>query len=428
VWLKLALVMSGLICGLLVSEAVLQIRRVLIYKLQPRLERPLFAPDPLVGHRLNPAYPGHDSRGWRNQTLLDRADLVVFGDSQTYGLNIPVAAAWPQQVGNLLSRSVLQMAAPGYAPAHYIPLLNEALSYQPKVIVAAYYLGNDLYGTYAFAYKKGDYRRSTEDRVLDALVNTDARILKQLAQAEMVDPDLRRAASYLDCTRLNSGPDPRLRIIHGALQAQRLDSAIPDGVPDQVERVLLQFSALVAATRRGMLWLAPRIGYKGPIPGYSNFRCIRYQDNEVATVFTPAYRLVALDDTDPRISEGERISLLALQHLHERCRSADCQLYVVIIPTKETAYRKRVEKSLGTEPYLISLWQAEERARRDASQFCERLGIPTIEIFPALEAAISSGTNPYPQDEDGHPVEAGHNAIAEAIARTLGRDGFGARR
>ena len=112
----------------------------------------------------------------------------------------------------------------------------------------------------------------------------------------------------------------------------------------------------------------------------------------------------------------------------ERCRAAGCRLYVVIIPTKETAYRKRVQKSLGAEPYLVSLWQAEAQVRKHASQFCNRLGIFTVHTLPALEAAISSGTNPYPQDEDGHPVEAGHNAIAEAIARTLNRDGFGSGR
>jgi len=145
----------------------------------------------------------------------------------------------------------------------------------------------------------------------------------------------------------------------------------------------------------------------------------------MATVLTPAYRLVALDDTDPRIIEGGRISLLVLQHLHERCRSIGCRLYVAIIPTKETAYRKRVERSLRTEPVLVSLWQAEARVKTDASRFCERLGISTVDLLPDLEAAISGGTNPYPQDEDGHPVEAGHNAIAEAIARTLDRDWFG---
>ena len=427
-WGKLTLLASGLILGLFLFEGLLQIRRALIYGLRPRMERPFFVADPRVGHRLNPAYAGHDARGWRNQMQIDRANIVVFGDSQTYGLNVPVGAAWPQRVGKLLSGIVLQMAAPGYAPAHYIPLLDEALSHHPAVILAAYYLGNDLYGTYALAYKKGDYKRSVDDAVLDALVSTDARTLKQLAQAEMTDPDLRRAASYLDCTRLNSGPDPRLRIIHGTLEAQRPDSGIADGVSDQLERVLLQRSALMAATRRSLLWLAPRIGYEGPIPGYRSFRCIRYHDDKMATVFTPAYRLVALDDTDPRIVEGERISLLVLWHLHKRCRSAGCQLYVVIIPTKETVYRKRVQKSLGTEPYLVSLWQAEARFRTHASQFCEHLGIPAIDIGPALEAAISSGTNPYPQDEDGHPVEAGHNAIAEAIARTLNRDGFGSGR
>jgi len=86
--------------------------------------------DARVGFRPNPLDPDHDARGWRNSSALSRADIVVFGDSQTYGLYVPRDAAWPQRLGYFLHRDVYQMAFNGYGPAHYVPLLDEALARQ----------------------------------------------------------------------------------------------------------------------------------------------------------------------------------------------------------------------------------------------------------------------------------------------------------
>jgi lysophospholipase L1-like esterase len=42
-----------------------------------------------------------------------------------------------------------------------------------------------------------------------------------------------------------------------------------------------------------------------------------------------------------------------------------------------------------------------------------------------LEALIASHVNPYPEDGDIHPVEAGYDAIARAVVKRLERDGIG---
>ncbi|MDE3050913.1 MAG: hypothetical protein KGJ48_13560, partial [Nitrospirota bacterium] len=138
---KLGLVCLGTLIGLLLLEGALQLRA----RFGAPSIGPQFVPDERLGHRPNPNFPGHDSRGWRNPSALTSADIVIFGDSQTYGANLPPEAAWPQRVAALLHRPVYQMAADGYGPAQYVLLLEEALALKPKVIIAAYYYGNDIY-------------------------------------------------------------------------------------------------------------------------------------------------------------------------------------------------------------------------------------------------------------------------------------------
>lgn len=418
--LNVGLVIFGVFLGFLILEGGLQLRRVVVYDLQPLL----YVHSPRLGQRLNPAYPGHDASGWRNASTLNHANIVVFGDSQTYGVNLPIAAAWPQIMSNLLRRSVLQMAAPGYAPGHYIALYDEAMSHFPEVIIATYYFGNDLFGTYTIAYKRGDLKRSVEEPVLDSLVSTNPRIVEAIERAETIDPGFLRAL-YLDCQMPKWVTDPRLQLVHRVLDVQNLEPLTHDGPAEGLKSTLWRHSALAAVIRRGISWLAPRIGYRNTMVDYGSPICVDYHDSDITTVFSPGYRLIALDDTDPRIAEGERISLLVLQYLHEHCRSDGRRFYVVTIPTKETAFRARVEKSLETEPHLVELWQREARAQSNAFQFFEQHGIDVIDSLPALEALIARGINPYWDDANGHPGEAGHKAIAEAVAQRLDRDGIG---
>ena len=95
----------------------------------------------------------------------------------------------------------------------------------------------------------------------------------------------------------------------------------------------------------------------------------------------------------------------------------------MMIPTKETAFRARIESSLGHQPYMVDLWNAEGRARANAKAFFAREHIATIDTLPFLEELIASDVNPYPEDTDIHPVEVGYDAIARAVVERLEHDG-----
>ncbi len=381
--------------------------------------------DTRLGHRPNPDYPGHDSRGWRNTSALSRADIVVFGDSQTYGVNVSTEEAWPQRLGYLLHRSVYQMAYGGYGPAHYVLLLDEALELKPKVMLAAYYFGNDDYDSYSVVYRPGDSDRSP-DRRLEYFASTGAGTRQALERAERVDPKILRT-DYLNCQSPPSAIRDPDRLLHGALPHQPLRPPEEKPTWRRVPSYLSRHLAVLRFIRRAIRQVTPPVSGGSALGDYGAPLCVHYRDQRLRTVFNVGYRLAILDDADPRIREGERISLLALKYLADRCQQVGIRLYAVLIPTKEMAFRRHVEGTLNDQRYLVSLWNKEARARTAAVDVLARQGVWVIDTLPTLEAVIAAGVNPYKEDADGHPVQSGYDAIAFAVAGRLKQDGLASR-
>ena len=67
-----------------------------------------------------------------------------------------------------LHRTVYQMGIGGYGPAQYALLLDEALAFEPQVIIATYDYADDIYDSYRFVYRIGDFKRSALDTVFDS--------------------------------------------------------------------------------------------------------------------------------------------------------------------------------------------------------------------------------------------------------------------
>ena len=414
---KLGLVCIGFLIGFLLLEGALQLRsRFVNPSTVPQIATvPQVVPDERLGYRPNPNLPGYDSRGWRNPSPLDRADIVVIGDSHVYG------SAWPQLVGTRLHRTVYQMGVGGYGPAQYALLLDEILAFEPQVIIAAYDYADDIYDSYRFVYRIGNFKRSTLDTMFDSsFALTNAKSQQALTQAETIDPGLLRR-KYLNCRNVVEVPDPRLQVVHNILESPPLAPLSDDGTLPRVMAFLTDRSVLIKILRKRLFPTAQAHPHAEDVwPKL----CLRYRDHTLTTLFSPASRMLVLDDTDPRIVEGERIALLAYRVMAQRCRQPQCSFYVMMIPTIETAFRARVESSLGRQSYMVDLWNAEGRARANASVFFAREHIATIDTLPVLEELIASNVNPYPEDGDIHPVEAGYDAFARAVVDRLDMDGF----
>jgi hypothetical protein len=412
---KLGLVCLGVLIVLLLLEGALELRSRLSAVPQVGIV-PQVVPDERLGHRPNPNFHGHDSRGWRNASPPERADIVVIGDSHVYG------PTWPQWVGARLHRPVYQMGMGGYGPAQYALLLDEALAFEPQVIIATYDYGDDIYDAYRFVYRIGDFKRSTLDTVFDSsFALTNAKSQQALTRAETIDPEFLRR-KYLNCVKPVEVPDPRLQVVHDILSSPPLASLRDEGMWQRALTFLTGHSALIKVLRKRLFTTAE--SHPNAEDVWPKL-CHRYRDQNLTTLLSPGYRLLVLDDTDPRIVEGERIAFLAYRLIAQRCRPPHCSFYVMMIPTKETAFRARIELSSEHQSYMVDLWNAEGRARAHASDFFAREHIATIDTLPFLEALIASHVNPYPEDGDIHPVEAGYDAIARAVVKRLERDGIG---
>ena len=112
--------------------------------------------DPILGHRPNPRNPEHDKKGFRNASVPARVDMVAFGDSQTYGTGVSRENAWPQQLAKMTGVKVYNMAFGGYSPVQSLLLLDEALEMKPKIVVEAFYAGNDLVEAFTIVYSGND--------------------------------------------------------------------------------------------------------------------------------------------------------------------------------------------------------------------------------------------------------------------------------
>jgi len=125
--------------------------------------KPLFPEEPPVGP--------HDILGFRNRAIPNIADIIVIGDSQTYGNNAILADNWPSQLQAMLSSKqpvVYSMAVGGWSATEYLAMFSKALLFQPQVIVVAFYTGNDALETFIQAYGNDYYAFLRLDPKLDA--------------------------------------------------------------------------------------------------------------------------------------------------------------------------------------------------------------------------------------------------------------------
>jgi len=100
----------------------------------------------------------HDLLGFRNNGIPNTVDIVVLGDSQTYGFGEPMENSWPGQLAGQLTPSggkqpaVYSMAVGGWAAVQYLDLFPKAVLLQPDCVVVAFYSGNDSLESFAMAY------------------------------------------------------------------------------------------------------------------------------------------------------------------------------------------------------------------------------------------------------------------------------------
>jgi len=312
----LLLVAAGL------AEVTLRIAAHFWPKPDYRLTAPISptVPDAQLGIRGNPAYPGHDAKGFRNPYVPDTASVVALGDSQTYGVGVLPDQAWPRQSEQLSGLTTYSMALGSYGPTHSLLLLDDALALHPKLVIEAFYAGNDLFDSYAHVYRNGQ---------LPELKSVDRAVLHEIDSAEAAGPLEEKTRNLFQAALLWTEPPPP--------PADTLWDVLGDEV--QLLHLAREFGHRVAlATGRyghdqrqfdEEYWATVKREVRRAVDQRT-----LVESGQLRTVLTPAYRLCAVDLSDPRIAEGLRISLDAIGRMNERVHAAHAAFAVLLLPTK----------------------------------------------------------------------------------------------
>jgi lysophospholipase L1-like esterase len=124
--------------------------------------------DPYTGTRHHPQIPEvnlatkgvdwgpEDLLGFRNRAVPIVADVVTVGDSQTFGSNATMDFNWPsllaRRIGGGKAPVVYNMSSGGWGAPQYLDMFNKSEAFRPRVVVVAYYTGNDALDSVGLVY------------------------------------------------------------------------------------------------------------------------------------------------------------------------------------------------------------------------------------------------------------------------------------
>lgn len=391
--------------------------------------------DPHLISRPNPAFSGHDFRGWRNVGVQDQFDMVALGNSQTYGNGVALQHAWPQQLEFLSGQHVYNLSWGGYTVLDQVCLLEETLALRPQTLLVAFY-PPDVHGCYHRVYIKGILRRFKEGR------NDPLRFIMEQGRLPSLEE---RAKQVLEL-------QPRAQL------TQRVQEAIPTDIPYRKPayregRIPVAYRwtrpklpRVLPATNQYLLehWRAYyRWHYR--VTGHVNellpdeylgekrkpFKTVPVIEGPFAEqvskhlrfsrIFQVARRSAVTNLLNPCLAEGYRICEEAFAEIKERAGAWDIRVVAILIPTKELAFRRFLEErcSVSLPPdYLVQ--NARERLVLGMlHRYLVTIGIEVIDVLPALESCLEQDVLPYSWDRDGHPNPAGYQAMARLIHQRL---------
>ena len=383
-----------LVVSLMVSLAGLEIGLRLLEKWRLGDSAELtFVPDSELGNRLAGNTAKSDSGGFRNDDVPSHAEIVAIGDSQTWGINADRHYAWPQQLEKLSGHSVYNMSLGGYGTLHYWVLAQRTQKFSPRIIVVGLYFGNDLYDTYRLAYTNPNYNELRSPNA-SADLETDT-----------VGP---RADLYWNHEKNFHNSFGRTSLA-GMSYWTREHLAIGR----LLNKVGLWPGATDVDYEIDRAWAIANPDY-GAV----------YEQGNVSTVFTPAYRLEGLDLDEPRVSEGLRISKLLLGYIRKAAEANNSRMMVVMIPTKEAVYANALKDRMAVGTTFGRMLSMESRARSELMSACTEQHVECLDVLPFMSAAISRDEKIYSSTTESHPIATGYAIIAETVNQAISRLGW----
>jgi hypothetical protein len=358
------LVLISLALSLLVAEGASRLVFDPVDFLKPRR-----IPDEVLRYRIEPGTGAHDALGFRNKSVPDTAEVVAIGDSHTYGISAKASESWPSALGRMTGKSVYNMSLGGYGPPEYLYLMEkEALALRPEIIIAGFYLGNDIKDSFTAVYRVDRWK--------------DMRKPEFESSPDTSEADDEEGFSYGIGDWL-AGNSVIYRLVSSSSIGDSLRQARRMKRGEQI--VMLEDEA-----------------------------------SGIRTGFTPDQRLKGLDLARPDVREGLALSLELFDRMNRLARKNGIEFIVVIIPTKESVFARYIEgnKTLPASDKIDYLIGNERQADSEVRGYFDGHGIRYVDTLGPLSRGAGA-EQIYPNSFGGHENKNGYRIIAESLKRYM---------
>ncbi len=328
-----------------------------------------------------------DAEGFRNEKVRDPIDVAALGDSFTDGTASPHEEIWPTRLEKLTGRTVQNYGTSGFGPQQELYVLQDyALRHHPRVVVLAFFAGNDLLDADAFDRWEHSGIRPGEERsgwvVTDSFRRYETLYLWTIGQVAV---DLLRQGG-----RLNR------------VEGREARNAMPEISHPEFRQGL--FSVPVNNRTLHFAFLPPYLQNMGE-------------------------GRAALE-----ASRGWVLARSSLGKMNAECRAHGSEFIVMLIPSKPQVYWPLCERALSRGELqkaidFLGHWDPKPLSPETVSEnrlalnallrdFCAGSKIPLLDLTPALQRAVGAGQQMYFPD-DPHWNAAGHDLAARELAKLL---------
>ena len=320
---------------------------------------------PVLGYVMSSELSDIDAEGFRNPEPLGDVDLVAIGDSHTYGFNVLSAESWPAQLAERKQISVYNYGMGGYGILQYRWLFPKALGKNPRMVVVALYLANDL-GDYCSFSQTAHWERELRERDLGNEPCPAARNRERAPIGSESDTLRNRWVA----TAIGSAFDYLLW--RGVELRANPDAFVPASYGSHAT-----FLPKRLVERHG-----------------------RYTDLQ-----------------ERAVADAARGTEVLLTEMIKLARAANVTLGVLFIPSKENVL---LEATDPLEPFYADLKRVVLQERAIELRFDRYLSARGVATAHALACLQTRGdVRLYTQDDNHHPIRAGYACYAEAAMELL---------
>lgn len=161
---------------------------------------------------------------------------------------------------------------------------------------------------------------------------------------------------------------------------------------------------------------APRLSFPAPVDEHWP---VEFKDG-VKTVFTPSLRLASNVD-HPATRAGYKIMAETARILANHVSEVNPHIIFTIIPTKELVYAKKIlaEGVLASDDYQTLVRLERANIEQLAASIQANKGVTYVDVVEALQQSAMQATRLYPEDINGHPLDAGYEVIGRIMAAVV---------